>query len=212
LLDTCTESRNDPMVEQVIRHPNGGAQKIGLEVHVSGDSFCNRVSNISGCSTILHSTVTDSRVDGSQVFSSTVRACSIGDSVASESVLALVLARDCTLDRVQASGYRDGGLFLKDVVAENCELYGNWTLEGNFRIHEGVWRRAPRAVRITGDNGVDVGITECKPGFAMMACWCKPISTWLHAGPRLGRLHKWSEEQINTARLFYEELADCPLP
>lgn len=198
------------MAEQITRrHVNGGALKIGTEVHVSADSFADESTVIEGKSCVLESSAMRVSVIDSQVYKSSLLHCIVRGSTVADSSIQMMVLNDCILHKVLSD--RPTSITLTDVVAENCELYGNWSLEGNFRIHEGVWHRSPRTQRITGENGVDTGITECKPGYAMMACWCKPISSWLHAGPRLGRLHKWTEEQIETARLFYQQLLDEPL-
>ena len=199
------------MSEQVIRHPNGGAQKIGLEVHVSADSFCDHLTQIQGNSSVIRSSMCHSWARNVHAFASKLNECSIGDSVIAESGLIRIVARDVVLDQVTAWGDRGSIITLEEVVAENCRLFGRWSLFGNARITCGDWHRAPRFKRITGDNGVDVGLTESTNGHALMACWRKPITQWLKSGPRLGIKHKWSEDQINTARLFYESLLDCPM-
>lgn len=200
------------MTDRVLRHPNGGALKFGLEVHVSPDSYCDSQSQLSGVSSIFQSNLRGALIVGSKVFESSLDTVWLNRSDCAKSSLQGVFARECILDRVVASN--DGAvgiLTLKDVVAENCELHGSWTLEGNARIPTGCWFRAPRYLRITGENGVDVGITESTDGYALMACWRKPITSWLKAGPRLGRLHGWSSEQIRAAKEFYESLGDIPM-
>ena len=205
--------------ERILRHPNGGAQKIGTEVHVSADSYCGRGSVIAGDSVVLRSTLVISDVRHSKLFNSQLQLSSLGASVVSESHLIQVTAEGCVLDRIRAFGgpftegfVEHGRIYLRDVVAETCELYGTWNLCGIARIHEGRWTRSPRFQHITGDNQVSFGLTECKPGYAMLGCWCKPLKELLHAGPRLGRKRGWTEKQIQEAREFYEMLADCPEP
>lgn len=194
-----------------MKHVNGGAEKVGSEVHVSADSFADQSSQVYGESTILHSTLLHTWTRSCRIFASQLKACSIGDSVIAESDLVNLMGRACTVDRVIASSKQGTVLRLSEVVAENCELYGDWVLEGNARISTGIWHRAPRFKRITGENGIDVGLTESTNESAMMACWRKPIRAWLKAGPRLGQKHSWTEKQINDARLFFTELLDVPL-
>lgn len=197
------------MTDRILRHPNGGALKIGLEVHVSLDSFCDRTTEISGDSAILQCTLKDAIVTNSKIFDCAAETVWLDNSICSRSSLQGIFATECILDRVIASNHGSGGIiYLKDVVAETCELHGAWKLEGNARIPTGIWHRPPRFCRITGENGVDVGLTESTEGHALMACWRKPITTWLKAGPRLGRKHGWTAEQIRAAKEFYEELAD----
>lgn len=198
--------------EQTLRHPNGGALKIGTEVHVSPDSLCDAESQISGMSSIFQSIVQRSNVESSHLFNTVFdNGTGIG-SICAQSRVCGVYLEGCILDRVIAeNGIYSGKLTLIEVVAETCELYGDWELRGNGRIHEGVWHRSPRFRRITGDNGVNFGLTECKPGYAMMGCWCKPITELLKAGPRLGRKHGWTGEQIRAAKEFYEEIGDVKL-
>ncbi len=200
------------MSEQVIRHPNGGAQKIGLNVHVSADSFCDAGSRIYGDSGVLGSTLMCSMVENAQIFNSELQLSHAVGSIVAESTLGSICVVDGVIHKVLGCGSRGSQLKLKDVVAENCELYGNWSLEGNARIPTGVWHRAPRYKLISGENGVSVGLTESTDGHALMACWRKPIDKWLKYGIRLGRKHRWTESQINDAKLFFEELRDVPLP
>lgn len=200
--------------ERTLRHPNGGALKIGTEVHVSADSFCDERSEISGCSGVFSSSVSNCLVSNSTVFNSAMQSTVARSSTIADSACAGLLVFGAVLHKVTAASValiEGPPLTLFGVVAENCELYGNWELKGNARIHEGVWHRKPRFLRITGDNQVDFGITECRPGFAMLGCWCKPIRELLHAGPRLGNRHGWTGEQIEAARRFYQELQDVPM-
>lgn len=202
------------MSEQILRHPNGGASKHGTDVHVSADSFCDVNSRLYGKSAVIGSALVGSMVEDAQVFSSKLRFAHAVTSVVAESNLNRVCAVGCVLHRVDVLGNAGGEkhqMHLTHVVAENCELYGEWELTGNARIPCGVWHRAPRFCRITGD-GVDVGLTESTDGHALMACWRKPTYKWLAFGPRLGRKHGWTEQQIKQARDFFTELADCPLP
>lgn len=192
--------------ERTLRHPNGGALKIGLEVHVSPDSFCDYQSVIKGRSGVFSSTLLNGLVDTGQVFRSTLdRSVAINSTVAECSCLRFY-GKDVILHNVDVLA-DDQGIVLKEVVAENCKLYGSWTLDGNARIPTGVWYRPPRFKRITGE-GVDFGLTESTDGHAMLGCFRKPLRELLHAGPRLGNKRGWTEEQIRAAKEFYEELAD----
>jgi hypothetical protein len=198
--------------ERILRHPNGGAAKIGTEVHVSPDSFCDQASEIGGNSSIFQSTLKDAIICNSQLYDTAAETVWLNSSVCSKSSLQGIFAHESILDRVVASNDGSGGiLYLKDVVAETCELHGTWRLEGNARIPTGIWYRPPRYKRITGENGVDIGLTESTEGYALMACWRKPITQWIKAGPRLGRLHGWTSEQIMAAKEFYEELGDVKI-
>lgn len=201
------------MTDRALRHPNGGALKIGTEVHVSPDSFCDAESRIDKESEIFSSTIARSRICNGKVFNSRVQGSMVWHSTIAESTCSALDLRGAILHRVTAASAVLSGtlLTLIDVVAENCEIYGNWSLEGNARIPTGIWHRAPRYRRITGENGVDIGLTESTEGYALMACWRKPITKWIHAGPRLGRLHGWTGEQIRAAKEFYEEIGDIPL-
>lgn len=197
--------------ERIIRHPNGGAAKIGLGVHVSQDSYCDGRSTLRGDTSVFSSTLMGALINDCYVFNSTMdRSLGINTTIAESSCLRLH-AKNATLHRVDVIA-DEGAIVLIDVIAENCKLWGSWLLQGNARICEGSWRRAPRFKRITGENGVDFGLTEALPGYAMLGCWKKPLKTLLHAGPALGRKKGWTEQQIKTAKEFYEELADCPLP
>jgi hypothetical protein len=178
-------------IDRVIRHPNGGGQKVGLEVHVSEDSFCDKDSLIKGRSGIF----------GSSLIRSAVRDTTIVDSKLVQTILVDCIAHNASVSLV----------YLSEVVVEDAHLLGPWELEGNARISCGVWHRAPRFKRIMGENGVDVGLTESTDSHALMACWRKPITKWLAFGPRLGRKHRWTSLQIDEAKDFFTELLDCPL-
>lgn len=201
--------------ERTLRHPNGGALKIGTEVHVSADSFCAE-SKISGQSEVFSSMIAHGSLSDARVFNSRVQGSEVIGSSIAESACSGVRLHGAILHRVTAAALilapfeGTQPLTLIDVVAENCELFGNWELIGNARIHEGVWHRKPRFLRITGE-GIDFGLTECRPGYAMLGCWCKPLTELLHAGPRLGRKRGWNSSQVQAAKEFYEELADVPL-
>lgn len=202
-------------MDQIRRHVNGGAQKVGSEVHVSADSFCSYVSVLRGRTSIFKSELLDAKLTDCQSFESVLEFVAAKDSVFSGSRAVGLYAEGVTLDRVKveitAPGEICTPITLVDVIAENCELYGNWTLDGNARIPTGIWHRAPRFKRITGENNVDVGLTESTDGYALMACWRKPITKWLAYGPRLGIKHGWTSQQIEDARLFFQELLDVPI-
>lgn len=183
-------------------HSNGGARVIGTHCHVSHDSFCDVSSIISEAAKVFHSSVIGSRILGSTVLGSQLTG---------------VDAVDCILDGVSAKGP-----FLREVVAESCELYGLWQLEGIARISCGVWHRAPRFIKIAGESripGHDIraGITESTDGHALIACMRKPLSQWLGTGPnnspgrRLGRMLGWTDEQTMLAYRTFEEWRDCPI-
>lgn len=179
------------MVDQIRRHVNGGAQKVGSEVHVSADSFCDAGSIIKGRSGVFESSLIRAAVEDTTIVDSKLFLCELNDCIAHNANIAQV--------------------HLRDVVVEKAELFGPWTLQGNARIPTGLWLRAPRFKRITGENGVDIGLTESTDSHALMACWRKPIRKWLAYGPRLGQKHRWTAQQIEDARLFFQELLDVPI-
>lgn len=179
------------MMDQIRRHVNGGAQKVGSEVHVSADSFCDEESRIQGHSAVFESSLIKAALKDTTVVHSQLSLCVLNDCIAHNAEIALV--------------------HLRDVVVENAMLFGPWMLDGNARIPTGIWHRAPRYKLITGENGVSVGLTESTEGHALMACWRKPITKWLAFGPRLGIKHGWTAQQIEDARLFFQELLDVPI-
>lgn len=203
------------MNDRIIRHPNGGGEKVGDGVHVSPDTFCNEESSLLGTTSMFHSSAMFIRIRDCQVFSSVLRVVFADQSVFCQSTLQDVQCKDVILDNVTATGNTApmiSLLTLEGVVAENCELVGDWALIGNARIPTGRWTRAPRFCRITGENGVDFGLTESTDGYAMLGCWRKPLTELLKAGPRLGIKHHWDDAQIRTARDFFQQLLDDPQP
>lgn len=199
--------------ERTLRHPNGGALKIGTEVHVSADSFCDDECRFDKNTEVFDSAIARSRICNGKVFNSRLGDSLVWYSTVAESSCSALELHDAILHRVIAASTLLSGNFLtlRDVVAENCELYGNWALVGNARIPTGVWHRAPRYQRITGENGVDIGLTESTDNHALMACWRKPIRKWLAFGPRLGVKHGWEASQIRDAKDFFTMLLDVPL-
>lgn len=177
----------------MIIHRNGGAQILGTEPYITKDSYCDGNSSIQGESNIFASTLISSSVIDSSIAESSIVGARVSDSV---------------LYKVKV----EGQIVLSDVVAETCQLLGNWRLEAIAHIPTGIWHRAPRFQLITGDNGVRVGLTESTNGHAMMACWRKPLTSWLKYGPRLGGRHSWTAEQIATAKRFFEMVLDEPIP
>lgn len=183
------------------RHVNGGGLVVCYEDqhvrqgHVSSDSYVCPGSIVKGDSTVL----------SSSLIKTTVHESVLGQTVSTSSVIANCLLHETVVKNV----------LLRNVVVGNADLIGPWMLEGIARIPEGVWTRPPRFQLISGDNGVEVGLTEgiTKNGqkHALMACWNKPVRQWLHAGPRLGRLHGWTAEQVETARVFFQSLLDDPM-
>jgi len=125
-----------------------------------------------------------------------------GRTVTCQSVITASVLRDCiirhsALHRVSLSG----------VVVDGAKLQGPWELHGLARIHGGLWARPPKFLQITGENGLDVGLTEChKPGYAHISSRCHKISEWLKFGPRLGRRLGWTPEQVASAYQFIEHL------
>lgn len=199
------------MTDQIRRHVNGGAQKVGSEVHVSADSFCDGRSVLQGTSHVFGSMLLNGHLKDSQSFNSEFLHVEAVKGVFVESRCLQLTVRDSVLHKVTVVGGKFGRIALDQVVAENCELRGHWTLEGNARIPTGIWHRAPRYKLITGENGVEVGLTESTEGHALMACWRKPITKWLKYGPRLGIKHGWTAQQIEDARLFFQDLLDVKI-
>lgn len=161
-----------------------------MECHVSRDSFCDESSVITR---------------GGKIFHSSLIQTSVGASTILGSQLSRLSAVDCVLDSVVADGPR-----LREVVAENCELYGQWRLDGIARIPCGIWHRSPRFVEINGEE-FRAGITESTNGHALIACMRQPLIKWLHAGPRLGRMLGWTPEQVQIAYRTFEEWMDIPI-
>lgn len=183
-------------------HSNGGAQVVGADCHVSRSSFCDK----------------DSRVTQSKVFHSSL----VGSSVYEGSVIVGSQLSRCLMIASIIDGAIVDGPMLRDVVAENCELYGPWRLEGIARIPCGIWYRAPRFIEIASESripGHDIraGITESTDGHALIACMRKPLSQWLGTGVnnspgrRLGRMLGWTDEQTMLAYRTFEEWRDCPI-
>ena len=192
-----------------MNHRNGGAHLKG-DSHVSHNSYCDS-SSVIDRSIVHSSTVCNSLVIESQVSQSTIIDTKIEKSFIAEAALNNCLLEDCIITSFNGKPQLQMVKLTGVIVEGDTKLIGPWELEGNARIPCGEWRRAPRFCRITGENGVDVGLTESDAGFGMLACWRKPLTELLHAGPRLGRKYKWSQEQIESARRFYQMLLDEPM-
>lgn len=181
----------------VAYHRNGGARVIGEECHVSHDSFCDPYSTVMHTTKVFHSSLIRSSATTSLIVGSTLEGAALIDSIVD----------GATIHRVE----------LISVVVENCELQGPWFLTGIARIPCGIWHRAPRFIEIVGESAVPdheirAGITESTDGHALIACMRKPITEWLKAGPRLGRMLGWRSDQVREAADFFTMLLDCPMP
>lgn len=205
-------------------HPNGRGTVLGEAAHVSADTYLDRASVVEGETSLRRSTVVDSNVRDSFLFDTSLTGSVAVDSRLASSRLLGTSAEgssvtDC--DAVDSRlrgvevGSRDGrgpSLYmveLEGVVVEGfVRLRGPWSLAGHLRIHAGEWKRAPRHIRITGENGVVSDVSECTEGRAHISCKCRPVSYWLERGPALGRRLGWTESQIEECRVFFEELKD----
>lgn len=170
-------------------HPNGGAQVLSEETHISHDSFCDKNSQISGFvynSTIINSHIVDSQIAQAEIVNS--------------------ILVDCVVTSLHGQRPSVVGVKLSDVVVEgDSQLIGPWELHGIARIPTGVWHRPPKFIRITG-NGIGTTVTESTNGYALIACLRKPVETWLKAGPRYGRYLGWTDDQVDQARQFLKSL------
>jgi hypothetical protein len=209
------------------RHKLGGGNVIGIEADASPDSYLDQKSSIDGDSCVISSTLLSSdvkdvffchaRLDesvvlNSRIASSTILESQLRDSIVAHAWINQSILDDCIVRAVERESPSLTGVALRNVIVEGHSiLRGPWTLDGIARIHRGVWERPPRFLEITGENGVHVGVGECTEGHAHIACRCKPIATWLRAGPRLGRMLGWQPEQISLACRTFEQWRDEPL-
>lgn len=97
-------------------------------------------------------------------------------------------------------GVRLGGALR---VFGSAVLEGDWELVGRGRIHAGVWRRAPLVAEVGRFS-----LTECVAGKFHIGCWCRSIAEWRRAGPRLGRMHGWSADDVRLCRAFGDKVEE----
>lgn len=70
-------------------------------------------------------------------------------------------------------------------------------LDGFYRVGTGKWKDPPGFHRL---EELEISLTESTDGHAYIACRRKTIDDWLKLGPRMGRHHGWTEEEIDQAR------------
>ncbi len=176
-------------------HSNGGARVAGTECHVSCNSFCDKDSRIEQ-SKVFHSSLVQSSVtEGSVVVGSQLSRCLVIASIIDGAIV--------------------DGPTLRDVVIENCELYGAWKLENAFVSH-GIWHRAPCSLIISGESAIEgyevyATLTESTDGYALIGSKRKPISKWIRVGEHMGKRLGWKPEQVRQGIDFFVMLRDCPL-
>jgi len=192
------------------RHANGGGKLYKEQVFVSRDSFVDADSEIYGDCTIHHSRIHKSHISNSQL--------SLTDSVDSvitsgSSLTSSQLYKSTVLNSILCGGASVRDIFLTEVTVDGpAQLVGPWALRGPFYVREGTWTRPPRGIVLEDESGIHAAVTESVPGYAYIACEHKPIADWLKRGERIGLALGWSEDLVSKARMFMEELADCPLP
>jgi hypothetical protein len=194
---------------------------------ISRDSFCDRDTEIDKESFIhssyLRASVIESgRIADSRLFNCVVLNSSLFDLRANESVVQASFLTHADIERCRLDDCLirpgDGGTpKLKDVglqgvvVDGSVDLEGGWILEGNYYIHCGKWNRSPRAMMLSSEGGIRVGLSECTDGRAHIGQRCHSIEQWLRVGPRLGRMIGWDIETVGFARLFLESLQESKL-
>lgn len=207
---------------KIYRHRNGNGSVVGEGAHVSADTFLNRESTVEGESsihasavsasalrdvfayesTLQHSAIADSRLARAHVVRSHVQ----GSAVVDGAIIASNL-RGVTVEPAYGFSPHVKGVTLEDVIVSGgVALEGEWEMRGRYRIDRGLWERAPRHMEIEGSNGVHVGVSECTPGLAHVACRCKSIEFWLGRGVSIAARLGWTKEQIEECRNFLKSL------
>ena len=193
-------------------HRNGHGRILGVDAHISHDSFLDSESTAAGRTYILgSSSVIDSQVINSNIFNATVdHSHAINSFVVGADVKGCVL-HDASINTLFGKRPYCDRVELDGVIVEgDAALIGPWSVSGNLRIPTGVWFRPPRHLVVEGD-GVEAVLTESSDGHALIACMRKPVTSWLRAGRRLGRMLGWSDAQTLAAHRFMEQLKDEPL-
>lgn len=193
-------------------HRNGRGTILGIDAHISHDSFLDMESTVIGHSYILGaSSIMGSQVTDSHIFNTTIDHSDVSGSVVAGADIKRCVLRNASVNTLFGKRPYCEQVELEDAVVEgDACLIGPWSVEGNLRIPTGRWFRPPRHLTIEGE-GVAAVLTESTDGHALIACMRKPVEQWLKAGRRLGRMLGWTDAQTLEAYRFMEMLKDEPL-
>lgn len=204
----------------VYRHKNGGGLKV-FPAQASPNSLIDGLSTIEGESNVYASSLKDSALKDTFAFDSGLAYATVADSRLADSriINSDIVGCDVVGAYVEKSRLKDCRVFadcgqptLYGVTLAGVTVYGDTALNGPWglelegaHIHAGEWREQPRHTLIEGE-GIHIALVECTEGRAHMGCTCRSVEHWLKKGPGLGRRLGWSEDQVESARVFLEGL------
>jgi hypothetical protein len=199
------------------RHSRG---KASINADVCPTSILDKDSFADAGSTIWHSNISKSWIQG-KVLGSAIRESRI---LAGEVVSSTIIGSTLNDGRIYGSHVQDsiinGGLIRGGRVM-SCEISGG-TIQGgavvfglhvhsDMRIGSGLWGREPRYFEIQ-TGSVKTAITESTDGSAYINCQCKPMAVWIKGKRRFGKTMGWSDEVLDLLETRFTEWLDNPLP
>lgn len=94
-------------------------------------------------------------------------------------------------------------LVSRDALIQNSGLHGNvvviggevhdTNLDGNIRVHEGIWHRAPRHLN---HPSLPMALTECINGHVIIGCLCRSVSWWKQNDKKMQAEYAWTDEAV----------------
>lgn len=194
---------------EAFQHRNGGGRIVGIDSAIASDclldnsSFIEGETFVSGASSITNnSALKDSHV-------------ALGDIQKS-----ILINSHVTGALVFASGLEDAvvrGLKDRPTVVQNSMLAGKVVIEGctvrnvditgPYLIHTD-WNYTPRHYLLRPCEGVEMGISECRPGYAHCGCECRTIAKWVRKKETLRKIfvkRGWDPVSIDVIHQLFEE-------
>lgn len=190
-------------------HTNGGGIIVGADPAVGSDCFIDRTSLVEGRSFISNG----SRIVNSPLKDTHASFANITDSPVLFSHITGAIVRGSGLEGVVIRGTKaktanvQNCLLSNRIVVEGCDVRG-LELTGPFLLHVD-WKREPRRRLLEISPDVQLGIIECRPGYAHVGCKCRKISDWVEHKEALRRYFTrekgWQGDEVDVIHELFEE-------
>lgn len=190
-------------------HRNGAGVIVGTASAIGDDCFLSRDSILEGASFVSYA----SRITKSAIKDSHISFANISESAVMGSHIAGAIVRSSGLESVVIRGTKartanvQNCLLSNKVVIEGCQVRG-FELAGPFLVHID-WNRAPRHYLLDIAPGVQLGISECRPGYSHVGCKCRKISHWIEHKEMLRRYftrnQNWQGDEVDIIHELFKE-------